>query len=297
MNTSQALVLGVGTIALDSVETPHGSVSDVPGGSALYFGAAARHFAKVALAGVIGEDFPEEILRTMQGLGVDVSAIERRAGESFRWKVRYGAGLDGRETLETNRGVTLQASPSVPTSLRRPAAVFLGSTNPAVQRAVLEEVSGPGLVVLDTMRHWIEDRRDDLVDLLTNVDVLLVNEEEACVLSGCRALPLAAAAIRSMGPEWVVIKRGAAGVVAFGPSVDVSVPAHIVKSPVDPTGAGDAFAGGFVGTLVGFPSVDASSIGRALAAGAVTGALAVSSFSLDALLDASTADVLRSAGF
>lgn len=296
MNTSQPLVLGVGTIALDSVETLHGSVSDVPGGSALYFGAAARHFAKVALAGVVGEDFPEEILRTMQGLGVDVSAIQRRPGESFRWKVRYGADPDERETLETNRGVTLRASPSVPTSLRRPAVVFLGSTNPAVQRAVLEEVRGSGLVVLDTMRHWIEDRRDELMDLLAGVDVLLVNEEEAGVLSGSAAPPLAAAEIRSMGPEWAVIKRGAAGVVAFGPSVDVSVPAHVVKSPVDPTGAGDAFAGGFVGTLANSPSMDARAVRRALAAGAVTGALAVSSFSLDALLEATTADVLRSAG-
>jgi len=296
VSTSRALVVGVGTVALDSVETPQGCVSDVPGGSALYFGAAARHFADVALAGVIGEDFPEEALRTMGGLGVDVSAIERRPGESFHWKVRYGADLTERETLETNRGVTLTAPPSVPPPLRHPAAVFLGSTNPAIQGAVLDEIDDEALVVLDTMTHWIEDRREELVDLLPRVDVLLVNQAEAALLSGRRAPPLAAAVIRSMGPGWVVIKRGAAGAVAFGPSVDVAVPARPVAAPVDPTGAGDAFAGGLVGTLANAPSMDVSTVGRALVAGSVTGALAVSSFSLDALLEASSDDVLRSIG-
>jgi sugar/nucleoside kinase (ribokinase family) len=295
VSTEQVRVLGVGTVALDSVQTPGGSVDDVPGGSALYFGAAARHFASVALAGVIGEDFPEETLRTFSGLGVDVSAIQRHPGESFRWKVRYGADLTERETLESNRGVTLQGGLSIPAEHRRPEAVFLGSTHPAVQRAALEEVES-GLVVLDTMTHWIEDRREELVELLARVDVLLVNQEEAKLLSERGAPPLAAAVLRAMGPQWVVIKRGPAGAMAFGPSVDVAVPARPMDSTVDPTGAGDAFAGGFVGALAGSATVDASSVRRALGAGVVMGALAVSSFSLDSLVEVDGAEVAKRLG-
>jgi len=295
VSTDSARVLGVGTVALDSVQTPHGSVADVPGGSALYFGAAARHFTDVALAGVVGEDFPEATLDTLAGVGIDVSAIQRGPGESLRWKVRYGADLTERETLESNREVALQAAPSIPVELRRPAAVFLGSTSPAIQRAVLENIDG-GLVVLDTMTHWIEDCREELVELLARVDVLLLNQEEAMLLGKSAVPPLAAATLRALGPKWVVIKRGAAGAMAFGPSVDISVPAHRIASLVDPTGAGDAFAGGFVATLARSSSVGTSSVRRALWAGVVMGALAVTSFSLDALMEADGAEVFRRAG-
>lgn len=329
------LVLAVGTLGLDSVETPAGAATDVPGGSALYFAAGALHAwrrgrdrvepggggdadgrrsPRLAVVGVVGDDYPDAPLRRLAAAGVDVTGVARRPGPSFRWKVRYGPDLASRETLETNRGTTLGVVPQVPEPLSRPAVTFLGSTDPSVQHAVLEQLDDPGVVVADTMEHWIRGRRSDLEAVLARTRVLLVNEEECAFLGGNPVPLLAARVIRALGPEWVVVKRGARGALALSDAGEISVPAVPVEAPVDPTGAGDAFAGGLVAALVGGSwrtapgggtaegvtldagtlrralaagvTLDAGTVRRALEAGAATGARAVTRFSVEGLLGA-----------
>lgn len=249
-------VLGVGTFALDSVSTSGAAVSDAPGGSALYFAAAARLFGPVAVAGVVGRDFPRAPLEALAAVGVDVSGVSE----------------------------ALDPVPRVPEGLRSPAALFLGSTDPRVQAAVLDQMDEPAFVALDTASHWIEDRHEELVALLRRVDILVVNAEEAALLGGSKAPSLAAAAIRRLGPEWVVVKRGAEGAGAFGAAGEVLVPACRVGDTVDPTGAGDAFAGGLVASLAGDGALGAAALRRAMEAGVHAGAVAVTSCSVDALM-------------
>jgi len=287
-------ILAAGTLALDSVETDSGSVAGVPGGSALYFAAGAAHpqgpgsgsNARIAIVGVAGSDFPMDECRWLEDRGVDLTGIQRVEGPSFRWSVRYHG--EERETLATNRGVTLGRIPTVPERLRSPWAVFLGSTHPDTQGAVLNCLEGDPLVVLDTMSHWISDERPALEALLARAHILLVNQEEADLLGGPEVL-------LERGPAWVVVKRGGAGAVAYGPAMELTVPAAPVARVIDPTGAGDAFAGGLLaslgrGPIEGGPeaavgrgaAVGHDAMHRALAAGAVAGALAVSAFGLDA---------------
>jgi len=296
----QRTILAVGTLALDTVETPAGRVRDALGGSATYFSAAASMLAPVRVVGVVGEDYPVERLAFLERRGVDLAGVTRSHGASFRWSVRYGPDLAHRETLSANRGVTLGTPPRVPAGWRRAWAVFLGSTDPSVQAAVLGGVSAVDLVALDTMRHWIADRRRDVEALLPATRLFLANEEEVMLLGGGgggasfpAGLGGASAAIRARGPEWVVVKRGAAGATAFGPGVQIDVPAAVVGGVVDPTGAGDAFAGGLLGHLAREGTQGAEAMERALRYGAVAGAMAVASFLVDRLRDADAGELAR----
>jgi len=278
------VILGVGTVALDTVETPMGSARDVPGGSALYFAAAASLLGPVAVVGVTGEDFPTEPLDRLAARGVDVSGIVRLPHPTFRWHARYDAS-GRREILSVHRGGIVRTAPEVPTALRNPEQLFLGSTDPAVQKQVLERSGSPGWVILDTMPHWIRDSRGDLGALLPRVNVLLVNEEEVRLLGGVPDEAAAVGAVLSMGPSWVVVKRGARGACAYGAHDRVEVDAVAVEPVVDPTGAGDAFAGGLVASLAGRGSLSAAAMREALGVGAGMGARAVGAFSFEGLLE------------
>jgi len=277
------LILGSGTVALDTVETPFGSVRDAPGGSALYFAAAAARLLPVAVVGVTGEDFPGAPLAELAARGVDVSGIERRPHPTFRWHARYdAAGL--REILSVHRGGIVREVPVVPPALRDPEVLFLGSTDPSVQGHILSGSGAPGRVVLDSMGHWIRDRRRDLASLLARVDVFLADEEELRLLGAHADEGAAAAAVRALGPSWVVVKRGARGACAWGAEGGVEVAGVPVAHVVDPTGAGDAFAGGLVAKLAGGRGLSPGAMREALRVGARMGALAVEAFSFEALL-------------
>lgn len=279
----------VGTVAMDTVETPDGSVRDVPGGSAPYFGAAARRWGAVALVGVAGADLPRDALEPLARSGVDVGGIRRVPGPTLRWHARYDEAGE-RETVSAERGVAVTTAPTLDPSHRDPDALFLGSTDPAVQRSVLSQAGAPGLVVLDTMGHWIRDRPRELAALLEVVDVVVLGRRELAALGGAADEAVAASAVLAMGPAWVVVKRGGAGVRAYANRGDegrLQVPAVPVPRVVDPTGAGDAFAGGLVGSLTrsgGRAALDGTRMAAALRAGACMGAVAVQSFSFDALL-------------
>ena len=277
------MILGVGTVALDTVETPTGSVRDAPGGSALYFAAAASHLGPVTLVGVTGQDFPQAPLDELADRGVDVSGVQRVPDPTFRWHARYDAS-GNRDIVSVHRGGIVRRAPVVPDAFRNPRALFLGSTDPGVQRRVLDQAGVPEMVVLDTMPHWIRDGRAVLESLLARVDVLLVNEEEAEVL-GREADESASARIAlSMGPAWVVVKRGARGVCAYGEGGSLEGEAVAVDPVVDPTGAGDAFAGGVVASLARSGALSAQAMEEALRVGVVMGARAVSTFSFAGLL-------------
>lgn len=278
------MILGLGTVALDIVETPEGAAREVPGGSALYFAAAASALAPVAVVGVTGADFPAEPLARLTARGVDVSGIVRLREPTFRWHARYDAS-GHREVLSVHRGAVVRTVPPVPVAFRDPRILFLGSTDPEVQMGVLEQTGKPGRVVLDTMAHWIRDSRARLEAVLRQADILLVNREELELLGGGPDEARAATVVRTAGPSWVVVTRSAAGACAYGDEASFDVNAVAAKRVVDPTGAGDAFAGGLVASLARAGDLSAASMRRALSVGAEMGARAVSAFSFGGLLE------------
>jgi sugar/nucleoside kinase (ribokinase family) len=277
------MIVGAGTVALDTVETPEGSVHEAPGGSALYFAAAAARLRPVAIVGVTGEDFPTAPLDGLAERGVDVSGVLRLPYPTFRWHARYD-GSGNRDVVSVHRGGIVSMAPVVPPRFRDPEILFLGSTDPVMQGRVLEQAGAPGLVVLDTMPHWILSRRAELVALLARVRILLLNEDEARLLGGADGEPAAAERIRILGPAWVVVKRGSRGACAYGADGRIEVDAVPVARVVDPTGAGDAFAGGLVVSLAGAGPRRSIVTPEALRTASEMGALAVSTFSFHGLL-------------
>ena len=242
-------VLVVGSVALDSVETPRARVDRAIGGSAVFFGASASFFTDVRVVAVVGDDYPLDQLRFLEEAGVDFDGLERAAGSSFFWAGRYSDDFARRETLETRLGVFGAFAPVVPDAYRGSEVVFLGNIDPVLQLGVLNQIASPRLVAADTMNYWIERSRDAVLELAARLDVLLVNDEEARQLAGEAELFRAARWIREQGPSLVVVKRGAQGSVLFADGWTLSCHAHPANAVVDPTGAGDAFAGGFLGHL------------------------------------------------
>lgn len=286
-SASPRAVLAIGSVALDAVETPFGSADGVIGGSAVFFSAAASLLAGVRVVGVVGDDYPLDQLHFLQERGVDLEGLSTQPGKSFFWAGRYHDGFASRETLATRLGVFASFDPVVPPAHVDSKIVFLGNIDPALQLGVLDQVSAPLLVAADTMNYWIERTRDALLEVLARIDVLLVNDEEAMQLSGRNDLAAAAEWIRGHGTRAVVVKQGARGATLFADDWSVSCPAHKVGALVDPTGAGDAFAGGFMGWLSGQGScadpggptpVD---LRQALAYGSAMGSYAVEAFSID----------------
>ncbi|MCI0433236.1 MAG: PfkB family carbohydrate kinase [Gemmatimonadetes bacterium] len=278
-------VLVVGSVALDTIETPFGRVADTIGGSATFFGASSSFFGPVQLVGVVGSDFPRHALRFLEERQVDLTGLETAAGESFRWAGAYDFDLNSRTTLETRLGVFAAFKPRIPEVFRDAEWIFLGNIDPVLQLDVLDQVRSPQLVACDTMNYWIEGKRAELLELLRRVHVLMVNDSEARELSGEYNLLRAARWIQSRGPELVVVKKGEHGAILFTRDVIFFAPGFPLEEVFDPTGAGDAFAGGFLGHLARAGAVTADDLRRAMIYGSALGSFAVERFGVQRLID------------
>jgi len=277
-------VLVVGSVALDSVETPFGKADDVLGGSATFFAASASHLTKVSVVGVVGSDYPTEKLEPLKKRGVDFSGLEHAEGESFRWRGRYRHDLNSAETLETRLGVFSHFSPKIPEKLRSCPYVFLANIDPRLQLDVLRQVKKPKLVACDTMNFWIQSRRPDIIELLGHVDLMTLNDAEARQLTEKANIVQAAQWIMARGPRHVIIKKGEHGAFMFTEKTIFFAPAFPLESVFDPTGAGDSFAGGFIGYLAATGDLSEANMRRAVVMGSVMGSFAVEKFSIERLM-------------
>jgi sugar/nucleoside kinase (ribokinase family) len=284
-------LLVVGSVALDSIETPFGSAHDALGGSATFFSAAASLYCEVQLVGVIGSDFPEHELAFLERRGVDLRGLDRCEGESFRWSGAYSYDLNSRETLETRLGVFADFQPKIPDAFRDAEWIFLGNIDPVLQCDVLEQVRSPRFVACDTMNFWISGKRDELLRLLQRVNLLMVNDSEARELSGDHNLLRAARWIQARGPEMVVIKKGEHGAILFTRDFAFFAPGYPLEEVFDPTGAGDAFAGGFLGYLARVGSTSAEDLRRAMIYGSAMGSFAVEKFGVQRFHDLTAREV------
>jgi sugar/nucleoside kinase (ribokinase family) len=284
-------VLVVGSVALDSVETPFGKADDVLGGSANFFAASASHLTKVSVVGVVGSDYPIDKLEPLKRRGVDFSGLEKAEGDSFRWRGRYRHDLNSAETLETHLGVFSRFSPKIPEKLRSCPYLFLGNIDPRLQLDVLNQVKKPKLIACDTMNFWIQSRRPELLDLLGHVDLVTLNDAEARQLTEKANLVQAAQWIMARGPRHVIIKKGEHGAFMFTEKSIFFAPAFPLESVFDPTGAGDAFAGGFIGYLAATDNLSEANMRRAVIFGSVMGSFAVEKFSIERLMTVTRAEI------
>jgi sugar/nucleoside kinase (ribokinase family) len=286
-------LLVIGTLAYDTIETVHARRDDVLGGSALYFGIAAGRFVPVRMVGVVGADFRAQDLDLLQKGGVDVSGVEHARGRTFRWTGRYAADGNSRTTLETQLNVLEHFDPKIPAAMRDSQWIFLANATPRVQARALDQIERPRFTVLDTMNLWIDTARADLMHLLRRVDAVLLNDEEARMLTGEHSLLKAAAAVLGLGPRYVILKKGEHGAFLLGSDVHFSLPAYPVDEVVDPTGAGDSFAGGFMGYLAEKESADPRTLRKAMLYGAVTASWCVQGFGVEALAGRTRAEIER----
>jgi sugar/nucleoside kinase (ribokinase family) len=284
-------LLVVGSIALDSVKTPFGERDDALGGSAVFFSSAASILHPVQLVGVVGDDYPESALEQLAQRGVDLRGVEHAAGESFRWKGEYSYDLQNRDTLDTHLGVFASFDPQIPEEFRDARYVFLGNIDPELQLRVLDQIHEPALVACDTMNYWIHGKRDTLLELLRRIDVLLVNDAEARELSGDWNVYRAARWIVEAGPSMVVVKQGVYGAVLYESERLFYIPAFPLEEVFDPTGAGDAFAGGFMAHLARTDDVSSDNLRRAMVYGSAMGSFAVERFSIDRFNEIGPAEV------
>jgi sugar/nucleoside kinase (ribokinase family) len=283
-------LLVVGSIALDSVETPFGCREEVLGGSATYFSTAASFFGPVRLVAVVGEDFADEHVRFLEGRGIDIAGLERAPGRTFRWKGRYEFDLNQAHTLDTQLNVFAAFQPRLPEPYRGSEFVFLGNIDPDLQRAVLDQVRAPRFVACDTMNFWIASKRDSLLETLKRVDMLFVNDAEVRQLAGESNVVLAARKVLAMGPRAVVVKRGEHGALFFSGDEVFAASAYPLPAVFDPTGAGDSFAGGFMGYLAR-RGIERDALRRAIVVGGVLASFVVEEFSLDRLRRLTAAEI------
>lgn len=295
-------VLVVGSVALDTVETPSRRACRVLGGSAVFFASSASLFAGVRVVGVVGDDYPLDELAFLADRGVCLRGVARAPGESFFWAGRYAPGFVSRETLETRLGVFASFAPDLPDAYRDSKIVFLGNIDPHLQLRVLDQVDAPLLVAADTMDFWIEKKREALLEVASRLDVLFCNDEEVRALAGEPNLAQAARWVRERGPRIVVVKKGEHGAAVFAEDWTFLAAAWPFADVVDPTGAGDAFAGGFLGRLAAgmddredwkraARTDDREDWKRAAATGSAMGAFATESFSVDRLRELRTEEV------
>lgn len=281
----------VGSVALDTVETPRGRAEDVLGGAALYFSLAASFFTPVRMVGVVGADFPRDTLDELRRRNIDLSGVEEAPGTTFRWTGRYHEDVNVRDTLHLDLGVFASFRPKLPEAYRDSQYVFLANIDPVLQASVLDQLRAPGLVGCDTMNHWIVESRPALTSLLARVGILVINDEEARLLSGERNVVRAAAKILELGPRAVLIKRGEYGVIQFAGGSVFAVPAFPLEEVIDPTGAGDCFAGGFMGELARAGDTSPATLRRAIVYGSVMGSFVVEDFGPRRLLQLTADDV------
>jgi sugar/nucleoside kinase (ribokinase family) len=278
-------ILAVGSVAFDSIKTPFGEANRVVGGAATYFSIAASFFTDVRIVAVVGEDFGRNVERVFGGRNIDLAGLETVPGETFRWKGEYGFDLNSRETIYTQLNVFEKFAPKIPDGHKSSPFVFLGNIHPTLQSDVLNQVQKPRLVGADTMNYWIERTPGELKHVLKRVDVLLINDSEARQLAGEANLVKAARAVQAMGPKTLVIKRGEHGVLMTRTGGGFfAAPAMPLEEVFDPTGAGDTFAGGFLGYLASCDDVNDATLARAIIYGSTLASYAVEDFSVDRLL-------------
>ena len=284
MNNSNApqLVI-VGSIGIDTIETPREKRVEILGGSVSYACAAASYFVKAGMVGVVGTDFPAEHRALWEGLGIDLDGLQTEEGRTFRWSGVYEENMDNRRTLVTELNVFENFSPELPDAYRDAPYLFLGNIAPALQLHVLEQVHSPKFVLIDTMDLWINIARDELVEVVGKCDMLTLNESEARLFTGSSSLKEAAEILLAMGPRFVLIKKGESGSILVSADGAHSIPAYKLDDFKDPTGAGDTFAGGLMGALAESGRVDEVAIRDAMIYGSVTAAFGVEEFSLERL--------------
>ena len=289
-------ILVVGSLAYDDVDTPYDSRREVLGGAASYFSLAACLYAPVRLMGVVGDDFRASDLERLRAKGIDLAGVEHAKGRSFRWLGRYNHDLATAETINTDLGVFGDWVPTVPQAFLDSEFVFLANILPEIQRRMLEQVRGPRAVALDTMNYWIERRRDALADVMSRVDIVTVNEAEARQFCGTHNVLKAARQIHALGPRAVIIKRAEYGALLLTADRIFWTPAYPLDEVRDPTGAGDAFAGGLLGHLARAGKLDDGTLCRAVLHGTVCASFAVEQFSVDGIERADIRAVERRVG-
>ena len=285
----------VGSIGLDTIHTPAGRVEEVLGGSAAYFSLAARHFLPVSLVAVVGSDFPAEARLALEQGEVDLSGLEVREGRTFRWEGIYSADMNTRETIRTELNVFEHFRPRLSDRMRAFRHVFLANIDPVLQAEVLNQLDRPRLVLCDTMNYWIRHKREELLEILKRVQILIINEEEARELADERVTHKAARAILALGPQMVVVKLGEHGAFLQTEHFYFTCPAVPLERVVDPTGAGDTFAGGFVGALARMGRVTERNLRAAVVFGCVLASFTVEDFGVRGLLRLERDELLRRA--
>jgi sugar/nucleoside kinase (ribokinase family) len=273
-------IIVLGTVALDSVKTPFGRRQELLGGSAAHFSMAARLFTGVNLIAIVGSDFPQKHIAFLRGKGLNLASLVVDAGKTFRWEGEYRGDLNSALTLNTQLGVLSVFKPQVSSRQRDIANIFLANVDPEIQKNLLAQMRSPKLVGLDSMNYWINTKPKALIRLLRKIDIYVANDQEARALSGEHNLIKAAKNLSAFGPRMVLIKKGEHGVLFYSKKFIFSLPAYPVEKVVDPTGAGDTFAGGFMGYLSGVPKVTPQAIKKALAYGTVAASFNVEEFGL-----------------
>lgn len=286
-------LLVVGSVAFDSVKTPFGDVEDVLGGSALYFSTSASYFTDVSLVAVVGDDFPEEPVEFLKSRKVDVKGLHRAEGKTFRWRGEYGFDLNEAHTLDTQLNVFSDFKPELSDAQKDAKFIFLANIDPELQLEVLNQVRNPLFVACDTMNFWINGKPNELRRTLERVNMLVINESEARALAGESNIVKAAQAIRAMGPQYLVVKRGEYGALVFSNKETFFAPAYPLESVYDPTGAGDTFAGGLMGYIASRGRVDEETLRLGTVIGCVMASFDVEQFSFDALRDLKAPQILE----
>ncbi len=276
-------VVIVGSVGIDTIETPREKRPSILGGSASYACAAASFFVKTGMVGIVGTDFPKSFIDLYHTLGIDTEGLQIKDGETFRWSGVYESNMDNRRTLSTELNVFATFSPELPESYRSAPYLFLGNISPGLQLHVLEQVRKPRFVLLDTMDLWINVAREDLIKVIGKVTMLTLNESEARHLTGEHGLIRAARALLALGPKYICIKKGEHGSILFTKKHISLMPAYPLEDVQDPTGAGDTFAGGFIGALARSGKISEMAIRKAMTYGSVVASFGVEKFSLERL--------------
>ena len=284
-------VLVVGSVAFDTIKTPFGEAQEIVGGAATYFAITASYFSPVRIVAVVGDDFGPDQLKVLAGRPIDTAGLERASGRTFRWSGEYHGDMNEAKTLDTQLNVFASFAPKLPAPYLDSEFVFLANIQPTLQLQVREQLPKARLVGLDTMNYWINGTPDELRKTLARVDLMIINDKEARMLAGIDNLPRAAAAIRKLGPRTLVIKRGEYGACLFQDDCIFFAPGYPLEEIRDPTGAGDTFAGGFMGYLGRAGDASLPNLRRALVYGSVMASFAVEEFGLARLLRLSPGEI------
>ena len=286
-------MLIVGTVATDDIVTPFAAVEGVLGGSAVYAATAGSLYAPVQIVGVIGADFPSEYMAYLKERQFDLEGLETQSGKTFHWAGKYHDDMNTRDTLATDLNVLATFNPTLPAAYRNTPYVFLANVDPTVQLQALDQMEQPALTVLDTMNYWIETQRDALTAVMRRADLIMVNDEELRQYTGEHSLLRAAREMLALGPRALIVKKGEHGAALVTPDGYYYAPAYPLEDVVDPTGAGDSFAGGFLGYIAKHGKATARDLHRALIHGSVVASYTVEDFSINRLQDVTPEDIHR----